>query len=68
MEHMHPFTIYHVDAKITRRYIIYTKTKMERDKWNVYLKSAMDARKFRQNPIMVLLLRLTSQIPIVSYE
>ena len=61
---MHPFTIYHVAAKITRRYTIYTKTGTERNKWNVDLKRAIDARKSHQDPRMVLLLallHLTSQ-------
>ena len=55
---MHPFTIYHVAAKITRRYTIYTKTGTERNKWNVDLKRAIDGRKSHQDPRIVLLLAL----------
>lgn len=60
----YPFTIYHVAAKITRRYTIYTKKGTERNKWKVALQSAIEARKSHQDLTMVLLLallRLTSQ-------
>ena len=55
----YPFTIYHVAAKITRRYTIYTKTGPERDKWKVALQRAIEARKSHQDPRMVLLLALS---------
>jgi len=46
---MYPFTIYHVAAKITRRHTIYTKTKTERNKWNVALEKAIESRKSQQD-------------------
>ena len=66
MEPMHPFTIYHVAPKITHRYIIYTETKTERNKWKVAFKRALAARKSLQDLRMVLLLHF--DFPIVSYE
>ena len=58
---MYPFTVYHIAAKITRRHTIYTRSKTERNKWNVALKSAIEARKFQLDKRMVLLLHLSSQ-------
>jgi hypothetical protein len=53
---MYPLTIYHVAAKITRRHTIYTKTKTERNKWNVALEKAIESRKSQQDAKMVPLL------------
>jgi hypothetical protein len=52
-ERMHPFTIYHAAAKMTRRYTLYTKSKTERNEWNVALEAAIEARKSQQDAEMV---------------
>lgn len=44
-EQMYPFTIYHIAARITRRYTLYTKSGTERNRWYVTLESAINARK-----------------------
>jgi hypothetical protein len=46
---MYPFTIYHAAARIARRHTIYTKTKMDRDMWNVALEKAIELRKSQQD-------------------
>jgi len=56
---MYPFTIYHAAAKITRRYTLYTKSRTDRNKWNVALESAIETRKSQRDPRMVLLLFCT---------
>jgi RHO1 GDP-GTP exchange protein 1/2 len=55
---MYPFTVCHVAAKITRRYTLYTKSGTERNKWNVTLEKAINARKSQVEARMVPLLLL----------
>jgi len=42
---MHPFTVYHAAAKITRRHTLYTQSPTERNRWRTALDDAIAARK-----------------------
>jgi hypothetical protein len=58
---MFPFTVFHVAAKITRRYTLYTKSPTERNKWKFALESAIEARKSQQVTRMVIFFHLIFQ-------
>jgi len=46
---MYPFTIYHADTTIPRRYTLYTQTPAARAKWLSALEDAIGIRKARQD-------------------
>jgi hypothetical protein len=54
-EPLYPFTIYHAAAKITRRYTLYTQTATERNRWRSALDDAIEARKSKQEKMVLLL-------------
>jgi len=48
-QNMYPFTIYHADTTIPRRYTLYTQTPTARTKWLSALEDAIGIRKARQD-------------------
>ncbi len=58
-QNMYPFTIYHANTNIPRRYTIYTRTLTARTNWHNALVDAIGVRKARQdaNKVLALLYR-----------
>jgi len=50
---MHPFTVYHAAAKITRRHTLYTQSPTERNRWRTALDNAIEARRSKQDVKML---------------
>lgn len=48
-QNIYPFTIYHADTTIPRRYTLYTQTPTARAKWSSVLEDAIGVRKARQD-------------------